>query len=319
MKLLLAHTFLVGYATLFPCLPACAQGRIVNNRVTSTGVAPAAKPSEDVELAALKDESDKFVATFNRGDAKAIASFWTETGEYIDDQGQRFIGREQIEKKYADQFASNPGAKLRLAVTSVRLIGPEAAVEEGTAVLEPAPKVALGVSQYTAFHVKVAGKWMMASVRDRWEEFPAAKQVAADLEWLVGTWVVEEHGVRVESVIAWAIGGRFLERRYTKTAVDGTTTNGLQIIGWNPAQGRVVSWDFSPDGGHVVGVWTPTAKGWQAEMAGYTGDGLPVTAVNLMTRLDDNAYAWQSIRRTVGENALPDTPELVLKRSKPAK
>ena len=74
------------------------------------------------------------------------------------------------------------------------------------------------------------------------------------------------------------------------------------------------SWNFSSDGGHAVGVWSPRAGGWSAEVRGVTGDGMPTVAVNLLTRLDDNAYVWQSIRRTLGGTALPDTDEVVLKR-----
>jgi hypothetical protein len=36
--------------------------------------------------------------------------------------------------------------------------------------------------------------------------------------------------------------------------------------------------------------------------------------VNLLTRLDDNAYTWQSIQRTAGARSLPDTDEVVIKR-----
>jgi hypothetical protein len=61
-------------------------------------------------------------------------------------------------------------------------------------------------------------------------------------------------------------------------------------------------------------VWSPRAGGWSAEIRGVTGDGTPTAAVNLLTRLDDNAYVWQSVQRTAGETSLPDTDEVVIKR-----
>jgi hypothetical protein len=45
-----------------------------------------------------------------------------------------------------------------------------------------------------------------------------------------------------------------------------------------------------------------------------TGAGIPTSAVNHLSRLDDNAYAWQSVERYLGELALPDTGEVVIKR-----
>ena len=147
----------------------------------------------------------------------------------------------------------------------------------------------------------------------------SARQNAADLEWLVGTWVAEEHGVKTESVCRWVADKSFLERKHTTTRPDGTTASGVQLIGWNPQGGHVQSWSFTSDGGHAIGIWTPVEGGWQAKVYGTTGDGTPTTAVNLLRRLDDNAYAWQSVQRFLGESALPDTDEIVIKRRPAAK
>jgi len=262
-----------------------------------------AEPQESSpELAAIRAGSEAFVAAFNKGDAKAIAVLWTEDGEYIDDRGRRFAGREAIEKGYAEFLTDNPGAVMQIAI------------EDGRASVKLGSGVADGASRYTVVHAKADGKWLMASVRDTAIEVPAAVRSAADLEWLIGTWVAEEHGVRTESVCRWEVDGRFIERRYTTTQLDGTKTSGVQWIGWNAQGGYVQSWDFSPDGGHAVGVWSPTEGGWQAKVDGTTGDGISTAAVNRLTRLDDNAYAWQSLRRFLGDAPLPDTNEIIIKR-----
>lgn len=274
-----------------------------------------AEPQESSpELAAIRAGSKAFVAAFNKGDAKAIAALWTEDGEYIDDRGHRFAGREAIEKAYAEFFTENPSVVIQLAIDSLRLVSPGTAIEDGRASVKSGSGVAGGVSRYTVVHAKADGKWLMASVRDTAIVVPAAVRSAADLEWLIGTWVAEEHGVQTESVCRWAVDGRFIERRYTTTQLDGTKTSGVQWIGWNPQGGYVQSWDFSPDGGHAVGVWSPTEGGWQAKVDGTTGEGISTAAVNRLTRLDDNAYAWQSVQRFLGDVALPDTDEIIIKR-----
>jgi len=159
----------------------------------------------------------------------------------------------------------------------------------------------------------------MASVRDTHIETPAPASSSTDLEWLIGTWVAEEHGVKVESVCSWVVDGRFLERKYTTTQLDGKQSSGVQLIGWNPLGGHVQSWSFSPDGGHAVGIWLPTENGWIAHTRGTTGDGIPTTSINEMTRLDDHASAWRSYQRTVGNKPLPDTDEVISKRQPAAK
>ena len=49
-------------------------------------------------------------------------------------------------------------------------------------------------------------------------------------------------------------------------------------------------------------------------MRGVTGDGLNTASVNTLTRLDDNAYVWQSFQRRIGDTELPDTDEVIMKR-----
>ena len=270
------------------------------------------------DMQVIRAESEKFVAAFNKHDAKAVAAFWTADGEYIDDSGRSIVGRDAIEQDYSEFFAENPDVEIQIVIDSLRVLSDDVAMEDGRAAAEPPPPGAPGVSKYTAVHVKVDGKWLMASVRDSWIETPVTRQSVADLGWLIGSWIAEEHGVKNESVCNWVANENFVERKYTTTHVDGTKTSGIQLIGWNPLEGRVQSWSFSPDGGHDVGVWSPVQGGWRAEMRGVTGEGAPTTSVNLLTRLDDNAYVWQSVQRSAGGLSLPDTDEVVIKRQPPA-
>jgi uncharacterized protein (TIGR02246 family) len=271
--------------------------------------------SDEAELAAVRATSGSFITAFNKGDAKAVAAHWTEDGDYTDESGAKFSGREAIEREYARFFAAHPGHKIKLTIDSLKLLGDSAAIEDGRASLDPPPAGAPATSKYTAIHVKADGKWLMSTVRDSRIETPSTYGNVADLEWLIGTWTAEEHGARTESVCRWVAGKSFVERSYTVTRADGTTASGVQLIGWNPQGGRVQSWNFSSDGGHAIGVWTPRDGGWSAEIRGTTGDGTPTTAVNLLTKLDDNAYVWQSVNRTAGGQPLADTGEVILKRS----
>lgn len=248
-----------------------AAAKKIEKKAESTTVTISSE--SEAELDAIRKQSQVFVAAFNKRDAKAVATCWTEDGEFIDDTGRRWAGREEIEKGYMEIFAANPDGDIQIGIESLRLVSKGAAIEDGSSIVVSAPAGA-GVSKYTAFHVKVGDQWLMASVRNSWIESPPAVRNAADLEWLVGTWIAEEHGVQTESVCRWVVDDRFLERKYTMTLIDGSKTSGVQLIGWNPLGQHVQSWNFSPDGGHAVGVWTPTDGGWQADMQGTTGTGL---------------------------------------------
>ena len=265
------------------------------------------------QLAAVRAESKAFVDAFNKADASAVAACWTVDGEYVDDAGNTFAGRDAIAKAYDNFLRDNPNAKLQLSIDSLRLLSPTAAIEEGRSLVEVPPSSAT-IGRYLAVHVLVDGKWQMASVRDVTVATALAQQNVADLDWLIGTWVAEEHGSKHESVCRWVSGQSFVKRDFTTTLYDGTQSSGVQLIGWNPQGGHVQSWTFSSDGGHSVGAWTPTEDGWAAQTQGMTGDGSSTTSTNLLRRLDDNAYVWRSINRTIGGVVISDTDEVVLKR-----
>jgi len=264
--------------------------------------------------AIIRQSVEAYVQAFNKNDAKAVAGFWTETGDYTDDSGRTITGRDAIAREYADFFKANPGVKIRLAIDSLKLLSSTVAIEDGRAFLDPLPAGEFVCSKYTAIHVKADGKWLMSTVRDSRVELPSAYKNLADLEWFVGTWTAEEHGVKTVSRCRWIGNKSFLERRYTVTQPDGLTTTGLQVLGWNPVEAYVQSWTFSADGGHAIGNWTPEENGWRADMRGVTGDGRMTTATNLLRKLDNDAFVWRSVQRTAGGEALPDTDEVIMKR-----
>jgi len=70
---------------------------------------PKDKPKEQ---ALLIKNAEGFVEAFHKGDAKAVAAFWTEAATYVDEAGREHKGRPAIEKMYAKLFADNKGAHI---------------------------------------------------------------------------------------------------------------------------------------------------------------------------------------------------------------
>jgi uncharacterized protein (TIGR02246 family) len=297
--------------------PTSAQQPVGGGDAAATGAA--VTPADQAvlgtaDLASIRQAALDFATAFNSGDAPAIAAHWTEDAEYTDESGRAVVGRAAIQEKYAQFFAEHKGARIQIAIESLRLLSDCAAIEDGQGMLDPTPAGAPAINKYTAVHVKVNGKWLMTSVRETRIETPSGYRKLAELEWLIGTWTAEEHGAKTESVCRWVANKSFVERNYTVTLPDQTTTSGVQLIGFNPQGGHIQSWNFSSDGGYAVGKWTPRENGWTAENQGTLGDGTSTSSVNVLTRLDDNAYTWHSVQRTAGGIALPDTDEVVLKR-----
>jgi uncharacterized protein (TIGR02246 family) len=265
--------------------------------------------------AAIRDSSEAFVAAFDKGDAKAVAEFWTADGQLVDEAGQVYSGQPAIAAAYAKFFQEHPGVEIKVTIDSVRMLNDGAAIEAGHASLEPVPAGAAGSAKYTAVHVKQDGKWRMALVHEATGDALASANNLDALDWLVGKWTGEERGATTEVDCRWLANKTFLERRYSVTAADGSTTSGLQLIGRNPRTGQIISWGFNSDGGQTMATWLAQENGWAIDAVGLRPNGADTHAVNLLTKLDDNAYAWQSVGRSVADEPRPDTDEIILKRA----
>lgn len=278
------------------------------------------KPADDMsEEAAIRRSAVAFREAFNRGDAKAIAALWTADGDYVDEEGQRFQGREAIEQEYSNFFAAQPGVKIAMVVDSVRVLDGETAIEDGRSTLVPAPPGAPAICRYTAIHVKSKGKWQIASVRDSRVELPSTYGHLQDLEPMIGTWIADEHDAKMEVTCRWMTNKNFIERRYTVQRGGEETSSGTQLIGWDPLERRIQSWTFTSDGGYAVGSWSRRENGWTVASRGVTADGTTTASVNLVTFVDRDAVTWQSVERSAGGASLPGLEEVLLKRRREEK
>src|SRR5215831_16747637 len=124
---------------------------------------PGGNPKDE---AALLKNAEAFVEAFHKGDAKALAAFWTPDGDYTDQTGKKFKGREAIEKAFQGFFAENKGLKLRIDITALRFVTPDVAVEDGTTSVIPPDGGPPSRARYTIVHVKKNDQWFLSSVRD---------------------------------------------------------------------------------------------------------------------------------------------------------
>ena len=134
----------------------------------------------------------EFLAAFNRGDAKAVAAFWTPDGDYVDSVGRRHKGRAAIQKLYEKVFAGRKGAKLTVTVTSARQVTPDVVLEDGITEVTPADGGPPTAARFSAVLVKKGGEWYFESVRESVAHPPSNAEHFEDLEWLIGDWEGEE-------------------------------------------------------------------------------------------------------------------------------
>jgi uncharacterized protein (TIGR02246 family) len=269
--------------------------------------------------ASIRQAVAAYVDAYNKGDAKALAALWSPEAVYTHPvTGEQLVGREAIEKQFAQVFAAAKGAKLDAASTSIQFVSPNVAIERGTAkVLQPqgAPEE----SDYSAVYVKRDGKWLLDRVTE--EEQPVVQsnyEHLKQLEWMVGSWLDQDEHSSITTDCHWAKNQNFLIRSFSVSLRDRISLSGMQIIGWDPAAKKIRSWIFDSNGGFGEGLWSKTDNTWHVQTSGVRADGQKVSSVNVIKQLSNDQFTWQIINGQVGGDLVPNTDEVVVVRQKAA-
>jgi hypothetical protein len=169
-------------------------------------------------------------------------------------------------------------------------------------------------------NIKRDGTWYVDRVTEEEPPLPPPThyEQLKELEWMIGSWIDDnDPGVSIQTDCEWTKNQNFITRSFAVVVGAEIDMSGMQIIGWDPAENVIRSWVFDSDGGFGSGTWTKKENRWVIQTTGTLPDGGKSTATNIMTRIDDNSFTWQSINRGVDGELLPNVAEVVIVR-KPA-
>ncbi len=277
------------------------------------------EPKADGKVTPGKGQrAQEFIAAFNKGDAKAVAAFWTPEADYVDPLGRHTKGRAAIEKMYEKLFAGRKGAKLNIIVNSVRLVGSDVALEDGITEVTPADGGPPSAARFSAVLVKKDGQWYFESVRDSLARPPSNVEHFEDIEWLIGEWTGEaDKGESATASYAWAENQNFIVSSFSTTLNGVPVVGGTQWIGWDAVDKQVRSWSFYSGGGNGEAIWTKDGGKWNLKTNARTADGKKVSATNVLTKVDADHATWQMTKLTVDGQSMPDPTPVKLKRVMP--
>jgi uncharacterized protein (TIGR02246 family) len=272
--------------------------------------------------AAIRENAQAYAEAYNKHDAKAVAEKWSPDAVYMDPStGEAAVGRDEIEKVFTEVLTDLGQAKLEVEVDSVEFVSPNVAIENGMARIVR-PNEEPEVSYYSAVNIKRDGKWLLDRVSEEeppapLEPPPSNYEQLKDLEWMIGSWIDQDEEATVQTDCQWTKNRNFINRSFAVVIGDQVDLAGMQIIGWDPAAKQIRSWIFDSDGGFAEGKWTRKGDRWLIHQTGTLPDGSRSSAVNIVTRIDDDSFTWQSVNREVGGDILPNVDEVLVVR-KPA-
>lgn len=281
---------------------------------------PAAAPAgtdRKADETAIRERAQALAQAFEKGDAKTVAAFWTEEGEYVDDEGRQLNGRAALEKAYAEFFAKRQEVKAEAKTDKVRFLGKDLAVEEGTFTVRAKDSPAQA-SRYSTLYVRQDGRWQVAMLKE-WSDETTAAPNLQDLAWLIGTWESEGGEAKARTTYAWSDNNKVIRAQYTVEVNEGgkkTTHTGTQIITVDPALNVIRASTFDSDGSVGEAHWHYDGTHWVIDAGGSLADGSRLTALNFITRSGDDAFTWRSTKRTQDGENMPDLAPVKVNRIK---
>lgn len=274
------------------------------------------QPPQSAAEAALRKRAEAFVATFNAGDAKALAAFFTADCDVVDPEGHHLQGHKAIEATYQKLFEQNKGAKLYLRITGVRVPKPDLAFEDGYSEVV-SPKGPPSASRYSVVYVKKDDQWYIASVREAIAVPATNATKMLDLAFLVGNWAEDSERGAARASYAWDPTQNFLVNTFDLTLKDVAVAGGVQWIAWDESTKNPRAWSFLSNGGFAEATWKKDGDGkWKIALAGTQRDGSKLTATNVLTKIDADHFSIHLTDLKVDGKALPDGPAVKMKRVK---
>ena len=259
------------------------------------------------------DDFLKYQEAYNKGDAKTLAGFYSDDVDYIDQDGAEVKGRDAMEELLADNFAQNPGVKLAITIEEVKQLTPDVKVSRGLATVTPANGAA-ATTRYTAVKVRKGDHWEISQLNEREAPPPSAYSKLEALEWMLGTWQDKSGGQTVHAKFNWAGDKNFLVRTINVQGGDQSITDGWEIIGWDPVRQQIRSWIFDSNGGFGESTWINNGEDWLIRAFNVLPDGSRSTAENVLTKVDDNKFTWESQNRTLNGEPQPSLDKIEVQR-----
>ncbi|MBX9791205.1 MAG: SgcJ/EcaC family oxidoreductase [Pirellulales bacterium] len=295
--------------------PARAQegaGRPTRPAAAPSAAPPAARAKDSAEIRELLTS---FAKAVEARDAKALAGHWTAEGEYHNAQGVRANGRDALEAGFTTFFAKTPEVSADLQAASLRFLSADSALQEGTVTVHRGPAAPTTRAHYSALLVREQGKWRLAM----FSESERDESPMEDLAWLIGQWKsAAGEGVEVQTTYSWDANKKFIHAQF---AVKGKerAASGHQVIGVDPETGELHSWTFEANGGIGEADWNRDGDHWLLTATGTLADGSSLAESNILRRVNEDTFTWQSIDRQLDDAPLDDLAPVKITRIKTEK
>jgi uncharacterized protein (TIGR02246 family) len=313
------HAAAVGFLALFATLSLVAgqNPRTREPDPAKPGEQGAASQEREPDVRAITDLLASFVKTYNSKDPKALGALFTPEAEIEDEDGDITRGRDAIVAHFAETFAGSEAGTLVVNTESLRFLGSDLAIEEGTASLTVSAGATPQTNRYSVIYARQGGRWLHARIRDEQPDEVSPHEQLRQLEWMLGEWVNESDDGIVKTHCKWSDNGNFLLREFDVKVEGRIALSGTQRIGWDGQRKQFRMWVFDDRGGFAEGLLSRDGDRWITKASGVRSDGQSVSTTTAFTALGKDRILWEMLERTIGGEVVPGTDQYYLVRRAP--
>jgi uncharacterized protein (TIGR02246 family) len=278
----------------------------------------AASQERESDVQAITELVASFIKAYNEKNAKALAALFTADAEIEDDDGEITRGRDAIVERYSEIFKENGQDKLALDTDSLRFLGTDIAIEEGTAALSTAADTPPRTNRYSVIYTREGGRWLHARIRDEQTDEDSPHEQLLELKWMLGEWENESDDGIVRTHCKWSDDGNFLLRDFDVKVEGRVGLRGTQRIGWDAQRKQFRMWVFDDQGGFAEGLFSRDGERWITRSSGTNSDGQSVSVTTALRPLGKDRILWETLDRTVGGKDVAGTDRFFLVRPAPS-
>ena len=312
------HAASLGFVALFATLGlVAAQNPPAREQLAKPGEQSVISQEREPDVRAITDLLASFVKTYNSKDPKALGALFTPEAEIEDEDGDITRGRDAIIARFAETLAGNEAGTLAVNTDSLRFLGTDLAIEEGTAFLTFGALAPPQTNRYSVIYARQGGRWLHARIRDEQPDEVSPHEQLLRLEWMLGEWVNESDDGIVKTNCKWSDNGNFLLREFDVKVEGRIALSGTQRIGWEAERKQFRTWVFDDRGGFADGLMSRDGDRWINKASGVRSDGQSVSTTTAFTALGKDRILWETLERTIGGEAVPGTDQFYLVRRAP--
>ena len=286
-------------------------------QATHEGVQTTASSDREPDVRAITDVLASFVKAYNEKNAKALGALFTPDAEIEDEDGKVTPGRDAIVSRFAGIFKESGGDRLAVVTDSLRFLGTDVAIEEGTASITTGAGEPPQTNRYSVIYARQGGRWLHARIRDEQPDETSPHEQLLQLEWMLGEWVNEGDDGIVKTHCKWSDDGNFLLREFDVKVEGRIALRGTQRLGWDGQRKQFRTWVFDDRGGFAEGLLSRDGERWITRASGVRSDGQSVSTTNAFTALGKDRILWETLDRTVGGEAVAGIDQFYLVRPAP--